>query len=88
MESDWVEIRNCTWLQEARFVKSVLKAEGIEALIPDQFLLGVQPLHAHAIEGARVLVHASDRARANEVLDAVTDPLDAVPDPASDARGG
>ncbi len=88
MESDWVEIRNCTWLQEARFVKSVLKAEGIEALIPDQFLLGVQPLHAQAIEGARVLVRASDRARANEVLEAVTDPLDAVSDPASDARGG
>lgn len=88
MESDWVELRNCTWLQEAHFVKSVLKAEGIEALIPDQFLLGVQPLHARAIDGARVLVRAGDKARADEVLDAATDPLDAVSDPASDARGG
>ena len=73
MESDWVEFRNCTWLQEAHFVESVLKAEGIEA---------------RAVDGSRVLVRADDKARANEALDAVTDPLDAVSDPVSDARGG
>jgi hypothetical protein len=88
MESDWVEIRNCTWMQEAHFVKSVLKAEGIEALIPDQYLLGVQPLRANAIEGARVLVRAVDRARAAEVLDALSDPLGAATDDAPDAIGG
>jgi hypothetical protein len=34
-ESDWVEVRNCMWLHEATFFRSVLDAAGIEAVNPE-----------------------------------------------------
>ena len=49
MDEQWVEVRNCNWLHEAHFLKSVLEADGIEVLIPDEHLLGVQPLYANAV---------------------------------------
>jgi RimJ/RimL family protein N-acetyltransferase len=71
MDERWVEIRNCLWLHQAYFVKSVLEGDGIEVLIPDEHLLGVQPLYANAVGGARVLVRPADLERAAEILDSV-----------------
>ena len=65
MDDEWVVVRHCNWLHEAQLIKSVLKAEGIEAQIPDEQALGVQP----GIGAARVLVGSSDLARATAVLD-------------------
>jgi hypothetical protein len=69
MDADWVEVRSCTWLHEAAFLKSVLDAAGIEATIPNEYTLGVQPLYANLVGGIRVLVRAEDLERAAEVLD-------------------
>ena len=71
MDEQWVEVRNCNWLHQAYFVKSVLEGDGIEVLIPDEHLLGVQPLYANAVGGARVLVRSADLERAAEILDSV-----------------
>jgi hypothetical protein len=75
MEEQWVEVRNCNWLHEAYFVKSVLESDGIEVLIPDEHVLGAQPLFANAIGGARVLVRSADFERAVEILDSVLESL-------------
>jgi ribosomal-protein-alanine N-acetyltransferase len=74
MDENWVEVRNCNWLHQAYFVKSVLEGDGIEVLIPDEHLLGVQPLYANAVGGARVLVRAADLERAAEILRSVEEP--------------
>lgn len=71
MSDEWVDVRNCNWLHEAHFVKSVLESEGIEVQLPDEHTLGIQPLFAPAIGGVRVMVHASEETRARELLEAV-----------------
>ena len=38
---EWVVIDTSTWLHEALFLKSVLESEGIEAMIPNEYTLGV-----------------------------------------------
>lgn len=74
-EPGFVTIRNCHWLHEAQSVKSVLAAEGIDADIPDEQTVAVQP----GIGAVRVVVRAEDAARASAVLNAVIDQSDNVP---------
>lgn len=71
VEDEWVEVWNCSWLHEAEFIKSVLEGDGIDVQIPDQHMVGVQPLLANAIGGIRVMVRRADADRAAEVLRAV-----------------
>ena len=66
--SDWVEVASCTWLHEAAFLQSVLEAAGIDATIPNEHTLGVQPLYANLLGGVRVLVRRENLERAREVL--------------------
>jgi hypothetical protein len=81
---DWVEVASCTWLHEAQLLVSVLDGAGIRAAIPNEHVLGVQPLYANLVGGVRVLVPPDDLARAREVLDSanaqprIGDPADAV----------
>jgi hypothetical protein len=70
MDTQWVEVRSCSWLHEAQFLKSVLDSGGIEALIPDEHTLGIQPLYGPALGGVRILVRPEDVERARELLDA------------------
>ncbi len=78
---DWVEVHNCAWLHEAQFVTSVLESAGIDALIPDEYTVGIQPFYATALGGIRIMVRTEDAERAREVLDsAVTAPVDAPVD--------
>jgi hypothetical protein len=64
----WTEVASCTWLHQAELLRSVLEAAGIPAEIPDEQTLGVQPLYANLLGGARVLVHARDLEQARAVL--------------------
>jgi hypothetical protein len=66
--SDWVEAASCRWLHEAAFLQSVLEAAGIDATIPNEHTLGVQPLYANLLGGVRVLVRRENLERAREVL--------------------
>ena len=75
MDDDCVEVRSCTWLYQALFLKSVLDAADIEATIPNEQMLGIQPLYGNLLGGVRVCVRGDDLARAIEVLEnAVTPP--------------
>lgn len=80
MANDWVEVRSCTWLHEAAFFKSVLDAAGIEALIPNEQTLDVQPLYGQLVGGVRVLVREEDLNRATELLDSAEPPGDSEAD--------
>lgn len=71
MSDELVTVRSCNWLHEAEFVKSVLAVEGIEADIPDEHTMSVQPLYGAAIGGVRVRVRSEDFARATAALAAV-----------------
>ena len=78
MSHEWIQVRNCNWLHEAHFVKSVLESEGITVQIPDEHTVGLQPGIATALGGIRVLVPSDEWSRATELLAAVnatpTDP--------------
>jgi hypothetical protein len=68
MENEWADVR-CTWLDEARWCRSVLAGAGIEALIPDEHTLAL-PLDGGAkADAVRVLVRSTDLERALELLD-------------------
>ena len=74
MSNEWAEVRNCNWIHEAHFVKSVLESEGIEVQLPDEHTLTLQPLYAGALGGVKVLVRTHELKRAQELLDAVQIP--------------
>jgi hypothetical protein len=65
---EWVEAASCTWPHQAAFLRSVLDAAGIAAVIPNEQTLGVQPLYGQLLGGVRVLVHARDLRQAQELL--------------------
>lgn len=71
MDEELVTVRNCNWLHEAEFIRSVLAGDGVEAEIPDEYMAGVQPALGAAIGGVRVLVRSSDLERAQQTLAAV-----------------
>ena len=71
MDDELVTVRNCNWLHDAEFIKSVLDADGIHSEIHDEFMAGVQPALGAAIGGVRVLVRSSDLERAQQTLAAV-----------------
>ena len=70
MNDEWAVVRNCFWLEEALVVKSVLEADGVEVLIPDEHTIGAQPLYTNALGGARVMVRSRDFLRARAIPDA------------------
>jgi hypothetical protein len=68
MTDEWVEVSNCAWVHQALFVKSVLDAAGIEAVVPDEHTANLQSLYVPALGGVRVMVRVSDQDAAREVL--------------------
>lgn len=66
--ADWVVVRRCFRLPEAQIVKSILEAEGIDVLLPDEHMLGVEPGAETALGGARVMVRGDDIDRARATL--------------------
>lgn len=79
--NDWAEAASCTWLHEAHLIVSVLESAGIAAEIPNEHILGVQPLYAILVGGVRVMVRGDDLARAREVLSStVSAPEDGDPE--------
>ena len=68
-DAGWVELRS-GWIDEARWMKSVLEAAGIEVAIPDEYTPAL-PLEPGGDPGAvRLLVRAADVERALDVLEA------------------
>lgn len=68
MSDDWTLLRHCASLQEAELLKSVLASEGIDAEIPDEYALGVNPGFTNAFGGVRLLIHEHDAPRAEQLL--------------------
>jgi hypothetical protein len=73
MDDEFVTIHNSIYLHEAEFIKSVLEADGIEAVIPDAFTVGVDPALSVPLGGIRVQVLKQDAERARATLRAVID---------------
>jgi hypothetical protein len=73
MDDELVTIHNGVYLHEAEFVKSVLDAEGISAVIPDAYTVGVDPALSVPLGGIRVQVAKQDVERAKATLRAVID---------------
>jgi hypothetical protein len=67
MDNEWAEVR-CTWLDEARWCRSVLGAAGIEALIPDEHTLALPLRDGEDPRAVRLLVRSLDLERALELL--------------------
>lgn len=68
MTHDWTVVRSCNSMVEAELLKSVLESAGIDAQIPDEHALGINPGLTNALGGVRLLVHDDEFARADEVL--------------------
>ena len=68
MDEELVTVRNCNYLHEAEFIKSLLESDGIDAEIPDQYMAAVQPGLGGTIGGIRVTVRSSDLERALQAL--------------------
>lgn len=79
---EWVVAATSTWLHEALFLKSVLESAGIDAMIPNEYTLSVQPLYSNMLGGAQVLVRAEDKTRAEELLQSVESQPEIEPDSA------
>jgi hypothetical protein len=73
MDDELVTVHNGVYLHEAELMRSVLEAEGIEAVIPDEFTVGVDPALGVPLGGIRVQVAKSDVERATAALRAVID---------------
>ena len=71
MDDELVTIHNANWIHDALFVKSVLEGDGIDAVVPDEHTLSVDPALGAALGGVRVQVRASDAERARRVIAAV-----------------
>lgn len=68
MDDELVTVHNANWVHDALFVKSVLEVDGIDAFLPDEHTLSVDPGLGAALGGVRVQVRASDAERAREVI--------------------
>lgn len=68
MANDWMVIATYSSLPEAEFLKSLLAAEGIDAQVPDEYTVGVDPGLINALGGVRLIVRAKDLSRAEEIL--------------------
>jgi hypothetical protein len=72
----WVELRRCTVLHEAQFVRSLLESEGIDAVITGEHSVAVQPFLGVMPGAIPVLVRAADLERARELLDSAEHDLE------------
>ena len=68
MTHEWIVVQNCSSLPEAEFLRSLLEAEGIDARIPDEYTLGVNPGLINALGGIKLLVPMQDALKAEEIL--------------------
>jgi hypothetical protein len=71
MDDELVTVHNANWVHDAMFVKSVLEGDGIDAFVPDEHTLSVDPALGAALGGVRVQVRASDAERARLAIAAV-----------------
>ena len=68
MKSELKVIAQFTYSAEAQIVKGRLEADGIEALLKDEYTIDTDPLISNAIGGVKLAVWAEDEARAKEIL--------------------
>ena len=70
MDDALVTVHNANWVHDAMFVKSVLEVDGIDAFVPDEHTLSVDPGLVAALGGVRVQVRAPDAERARTIISA------------------
>ncbi len=70
MDDEFVTVHNANWIHDALFVKSVLEGDGIDAFVPDEHTVSLDPGLIAALGGVRVQVRAADADRARHVIEA------------------
>lgn len=69
--NDLVQVASYGYLHEAELAAGALDAAGIESMVRDEFVAGVRPHLTFTDGGVRLFVRASDRDRAQEVLETI-----------------
>jgi len=63
-----ITVAECSNVDEALMIKSMLAGNGIEALVPDEFTAQNAPPYLFAGRGVRVQVHEEDAKTAREII--------------------
>ena len=79
MSDDFVTVHNANWLPDALFIKSVLEGDDIEAFVPDEHTVSMDPLLTTALGGIRVMVRTADAERARALIASAAAPGSASP---------
>ncbi|MFS4415909.1 DUF2007 domain-containing protein [Maribacter sp. 2307ULW6-5] len=67
----FVQLAAFEYVADVQAIKGRLEAEGIPVFLRDENILNSDPLISHAIGGVKLLVHAKDRERAQEIYDEI-----------------
>lgn len=67
-DDEWVVVRRVAYPHEAHLMRSILVGHGIEAMVAEPYLIGVQPAYSLAVGGVPVLVKEADREEAARLL--------------------
>ncbi len=62
-------LRHFASLQEALIARELLASEGVDAFVPDEHTVGVNPGWVNAFGGVRLQVRSEDLPRATEILE-------------------
>lgn len=73
MSRRWHEIRRCRSSHEAETLRAALVDGGVEAIVPDAHVMGVQPMCGRDTRGVRLLVLQDDAERACAILESLRD---------------
>lgn len=71
MKSELKVIARFTYSAEAQIIKGRLEAEGIEAILKDEYTIDTDPLISNAIGGVKLEVWSKDEERAKAVLESI-----------------
>lgn len=73
MSRTWHEIRRCRSPDEAETLRAALVDGGVEAIVPDAHVMGVQPMCRRDASAVRLLVRQDDAERARAILEGLRD---------------
>lgn len=71
MSRTWHEIRRCRSSHEAETLRAALVDRGIEAIVPDARVMGIQPMCGNDASAVRVLVLRDHAERACAILESL-----------------
>ena len=71
MGKDLITLGSFEFLADVQIIKGKLESEGIEVILKDANIVGVEPFASNAIGGIKLQVHKTDEERAKQIFDEV-----------------